>query len=283
MEDNQIIISQIKNHMKSFTKAESKVAEYIIANPNKIIESTIVELAEQSECSEASIIRFCKNLGYKGYHDFKIAMARSIVDPYKHLSTVFEKDDPLEVVINKTFSNLITTLEQTRNILHKAEMEKAVKAIAEAERLVLFGSGGSAVVARDVQHKLLKIGVRAEHFVDADMQLMSASLLEKGDVALGISNSGVNSGTIECLKLARKAKATTIVLTSVGKAPIMKYGDIIIQNNSQETIFKSESSSGRIAQLAILDALVAAISFQEYDKAFNAIQTTRDATSGRKY
>lgn len=283
MENGQVIIDQINSNMKRFTKAEKRVAEYVVAGPNQVIDNTIVELAEQAGCSEASIIRFCKSLGYKGFQDFKIAMARSIVDPYKHLSTVFEKDDNLETIMNKTFTNLISTLDQNRNIVHMDSLEKAVTAILGCRRLEIFGSGGSSVVAKDAQHKLLKVGVRAGHFSDADSQLMAAVLLKKSDVALAISNSGTNRGTMDCLRLAKKEKATTIVLTTVGKVPIMKYADIAIQYNSRESVFKSESSSGRIAQLALIDVITSAISMREYNTAFSAIQKTREATSGRKY
>ena len=283
MENNIGIVEQIHFNMNKFTKTEKKVAEYIAANPSNVIENTVVELAEKSNCSEASIIRFCKNMGYKGYQDFKIMIAKSIVDPYKHLSTVLEKNDSLDSIMNKMFTNLITTLEQNRNIIHTEEMERAVEAILHCRRLEIFGSGGSSIVASDAQHKFLKIGIKAGHYSDADMQLMSADLLEEGDVALGISISGTNSGTTDCLKIAKKEKATTIALTTVGKAPIMKYSDIAIKHNSRETLFKSESSSGRIAQLAIIDILVAAISLREYNGAYQAIQKTREATSSRKY
>jgi DNA-binding MurR/RpiR family transcriptional regulator len=111
---------------------------------------------------------------------------------------------------------------------------------------------------------------------------MSASLLRQGSVAMGISHSGTNEGTIECLRLARDAGATTIVLASQGKSPIIKYGDIVLENATMETIFKSESVSGRIAQLVIMDALIAAVSFRKYDISYEAIQKTRDATSLRK-
>jgi len=82
--------------------------------------------------------------------------------------------------------------------------------------------------------------------------------------------------------LARDAGATTIILASQGKSPILRYGDIVLQNATMETIFKSESVSGRIAQLVILDALIAAVSFRKYDISYEAIQKTRDATSYRK-
>ena len=277
-----VLLLHIKQRFNSFTKSEQKIAQYILDNPEAVVNSTIMELAELSHCSEATIVRFCRSMGYSGFLKFKISYAQNVVDPYKHLNPAFEKGDSSEKILEKVFYNVKLALDQTKSMLDNDTFQKAVEVIHDCKRLEIFGSGGSGIVAKDLQHKLLKIGIKCNIYEDIDLQLMSASLLEKGDVAMGISHSGTNSGTIECLKLAREAGATTIVLVSQGKSPILKYGDLVLRNATMETIFKSESVSGRIAQLVILDALVAALAYKEYDASYSAIQKTRDATSNRK-
>ena len=277
-----VLLLHIKQRFDSFTKSEQKIAQYILDNPEAVVNSTIMELAELSHCSEATIVRFCRSMGYSGFQKFKISYAQNVIDPYKHLNPAFEKEDSTEKIIEKVFYNVKLALEQTKSMLNDDTFEKAVEAIHGCKRLEIFGSGGSGIVAKDLQHKLLKIGIKCNTHEDIDLQLMSASLLGEGDVAMGISHSGTNNGTIECLKLARESGATTIVLVSQGKSPILKYGYIILQNATMETVFKSESVSGRIAQLVLLDALVAALAFSEYDASYSAIQKTREATSSRK-
>ncbi len=277
-----VLLLHIKQKFDAFTKSEQKIAQYILDNPEAVVNSTIMELAELSHCSEATIVRFCRSMGYSGFLKFKISYAQNVVDPYKHLNPTFEKDDSTDKIIEKVFYNVKLALDQTKAILDNDTFQKAVAVIHDCKRFEIFGSGGSGIVAKDLQHKLLKIGIKCNTYEDIDLQLMSASLLGKGDVAMGISHSGTNSGTIECLKLAREAGATTIVLVSQGKSPILKYGDIVLRNATMETVFKSESVSGRIAQLVILDALVAALAYKEYDASYCAIQKTRDATSNRK-
>ena len=277
-----VLLLHIKQRFNSFTKSEQKIAQYILDNPEAVVNSTIMELAELSHCSEATIVRFCRSMGYSGFLKFKISYAQNVVDPYKHLNPAFEKGDSSEKILEKVFYNVKLALDQTKSMLDNDTFQKAVEVIHDCKRLEIFGSGGSGIVAKDLQHKLLKIGIKCNIYEDIDLQLMSASLLEKGDVAMGISHSGTNSGTIECLKLAREAGATTIVLVSQGKSPIVNYGDLVLRNATMETIFKSESVSGRIAQLVILDALVAALAYKEYDASYSAIQKTRDATSNRK-
>jgi DNA-binding MurR/RpiR family transcriptional regulator len=282
MESNMNSIMQIESHMKVFTKTEQRVAKYILNNPDAVIKFNIVELAELSQCSEATIIRFCKSLGYKGFQHFKIVFVKNTSNKNMNVNPEFDVNDSMDAIVNKSFLNLETALTNTKDMLNIAKMEEIVDAILKCKHLVIFGSGGSSIIGLDAQHKFLKIGIEACCYIDADMQLMGASLLNHGDVALGISNSGTNTGTIECLRIAQECKATTIVLTTQGKSPIMKYGDIVLQYNTQEMIFKSESGSGRIMQLALIDILINAISLKIYNKAYKAIQKTRNATAIRK-
>jgi DNA-binding MurR/RpiR family transcriptional regulator len=112
---------------------------------------------------------------------------------------------------------------------------------------------------------------------------MESSQLQEGDVAIGISHSGTNRNVIECLKNARTNGATTIGLTTYGKSPLLKQCDHVLMTSTKETIFKSESVTARIAQLAVIDSLVAIMSLVDYDKAYDAIQKTRNATADRKF
>ena len=139
------------------------------------------------------------------------------------------------------------------------------------------------MVAHDALHKLLKIGICCIVEEDADVQAMESALLKKGDVAIGISHSGTNKGVLDCLRNAKDNGATTVGLTTYGKSPMQRLCDYVLMTSTKETVFKSESVTARIAQLAVIDSLVAVISFMNYDAAYAAIQKTRNATSSHKF
>ena len=173
--------------------------------------------------------------------------------------------------MRKTLQNLnIQIIEQVAGIL------------STARRILLCGTGGSQVVARDAQHKLLKVGIHASAVEDKDIQLMEASLLEREDVLVAFSHSGNNVHTLRAVELARQNRATIVVLTSSGKTQLAQEADYTLTTVSEPTIFSSESGSTRLAQLAVIDCLVAVIAFQDYDKSFRAMYRTREATSENK-
>lgn len=276
-------LENIQSKLKLLTNTEKKVANYILKHSRETLEYTVTELAEHAGVSDATVVRFCRSAGYKGYQDLKIKLAQDAIAPHKHLNTILDEADTPEQITEKIIRSEIRVLEETINLLDMKEMESAAKAIRDADRVCFFGSGGSILVAQDAMHKFLKIGVQSIVQMDADIQAMESALLKKGDVAIGISHSGTNRNVIECLKNARANGATTIALTTYGKSPIQKHCDYLLMTSTKETVFKSESLTARIAQLAVIDSLTAIVSFMDYDKAYEAIQKTRNATSERKY
>ena len=137
-------------------------------------------------------------------------------------------------------------------------------------------------MAKDAYHKFLKIGVHVCAVEDKDIQLMEASLLQQGDVLFAVSHSGNNLHVLRAAEVGKSCGATVVGLTSEGKNRLSKIADYIITTISEETIFRSESASTRLAQLAVMDSLIAIVAFQDYDKSFQAIYKTRASTSDNK-
>lgn len=273
---------KIRGRMHLLTNTEMKVANYVLDNYEEVLNANITELSENAGVSDASVVRFCKSLGYKGYQDFKISAARDVLPRDRHFNPSLEQGDDPETICKKIFTSEVNVLNQTLASLEMNVVYQAAEAIKASGRLIFFGSGGSLLVGKDAQHKFMKIGVRAYVYDDIDMQLMSSSLMEEGDVAFCVSHSGSNYNVLKCMKNAQENGAVAIALVGQGKTPISKRADMVLYTASEETMFQSESVSTRIAQLAIVDALVAIVAFEDYENSYNAIQETRRATSENK-
>lgn len=274
---------KIRGKMNLLTNAEAKIANYVLENYDSVLNSNITELAESAGVSDASVVRFCRSIGYKGYQDFKINAARDGLPKESHLNPSLKQSDDATTICKKIFNTEMAVLDRTLASLDMADVERAADMIRKAEKVVVFGSGGSLLVGKDVQHKLMKIGLQVYVYEDMDMQLMASSLMKNGDVALCLSHSGCNANVVHCMKNASENGTGTIAIVSQGKTPVSKNADIALYTASEEMIFKSESVSTRMAQLAILDCLVAIVAFEDYEDSYNAIQRTRKATSRNKY
>lgn len=273
---------KIRGRMHLLTNTEAKVAGYVLDNYEQVLSQNITELAESAGVSDASVVRFCRSIGYKGFQDFKVNAARDVLPREKHFNPCLEKGDNLETICKKIFTSEVNVLNRTLAGIDMETIADAADKIRRADKLVFFGTGGSLLVGKDAQHKFMKIGIRAMVYDDMDMQLMASSLMEEGEIAFGISHSGSNYKVMNCLKNAKDNGAGTIALVGRGRTPISKMADIALYCASEETMFRSESVSTRIAQLAMIDALVAIVAFEDYENSYTAIQKTRRATSENK-
>lgn len=263
-------------------KTERKIAAYLLENFDKSLHSTLLELADGIGVSDASIVRFCKSIGYTGFQEYKINAAMQCVPEPRLYNPSLSVDDSPAELCNKIFAIESSALEQTKQELDIKVMNEVADLLINAKRINLVGTGGSAISARDFQHKLLKIGVRAELQEDKDLQLMSASLLTENDVLFAISHSGSNLHVAETIDLAKKQNAKVVTLTMKSKNVVVEKADYPLYVVSEKTIFESESFSARLAQLAMLDCLVALMAFKNFDGSLEAMKATRLATSVNK-
>lgn len=263
-------------------KTERKIAAYLLENFDKSLHSTLLELADGIGVSDASIVRFCKSIGYTGFQEYKINAAMQCVPEPRLYNPSLSVDDSPAELCNKIFAIESSALEQTKQELDIKVMNEVADLLINAKRINLVGTGGSAISARDFQHKLLKIGVRAELQEDKDLQLMSASLLTENDVLFAISHSGSNLHIAETIDLAKKQNAKVVTLTMKSKNVVVEKADYPLYVVSEKTIFESESFSARLAQLAMLDCLVALMAFKNFDGSLEAMKATRLATSVNK-
>lgn len=270
---------KIRSHYARFSEKEKKIADYILNNPDKIIHNTINEVAEDLNVADATVFRFCKRIGYKGYQAMKIALASEVVTPIKQIHEEISEEDDEKTVAQKVFKSNIRTLENTLQILETESITKAVDLIRNANRVEFYGTGGSAVIAMDAFHKFIKIGIKAFAFLDSHFQLMSASQLTKNDVAVVISHTGSNKDTLNILDQANVNGAKTIGITSFPKSLLAQKVDVALFTSSDETKFRSEALASRIAQLSLIDALNVNIMKLNKDQANTSIEKMRKAIS----
>ena len=272
---------QIKVLYDEMGRAEKKIADWILENPGKLIPLSISELADECDCSEATIVRFARRLGFDGYQALKISLARE--DNTTSVSESITRDDDCFAIYGKVAQDIYCSLERTKKVLDPASLEMAAGKILSAGRIIIIGLGNSASVAVDMSHKFLRAGCDAVAYTDNHMQAIAASHLTEGDVAIGISHSGSSKDIVEALRLAKGRGATTICLTNYGKSPIQKVSDIILQTYSDETKYSILALNSRIAQLAIVDALYFYIVMKRGDEAIRAIEETEKALLSKKY
>jgi RpiR family carbohydrate utilization transcriptional regulator len=263
--------------------AEKKAAEYIQSNKEEIIHLSIAEVADRSRTSEASVIRLCKRLGYKGFQHIKISLAKEVVGWTHQIHEAIGAEDSIGTIKKKIFQANIQALYDSMEVCEDKEIEKAIEAIRRARHIEMYGNGASGAVALDAQHKLLKLGIKSYVYLDVFLQSMSASVLSEKDVVMAISHTGANKDVIHAVKLDKDQGATIIAITNFSKSPLTRLADIHLYTAANETLFRTDAIASRLAQLTIIDTLFAGIANYDYETYLKVIEKTRNSTINRKF
>lgn len=274
-------VLNIKIKYDSMGKAEKRIADWIMENPGELIPLSISELAEKCGCGEATIVRFSKRLGFKGYQELKISLAQETQSTAVNVN--MSKSDSAYDIYEKVCNDIYCSLERTKKVLEPQTLQNAADAIMSAGKIVIMGLGNSASVATDMAHKLLRLGYNAVAYSDNHMQMIAVSHIKKGDVAIGISHSGSSKDIIEALQTAKQRGAVTVCITNKGKSPIQKHSDMVLYTSSEETKYNLLALNSRIAQLSIIDSLYYYIVFQQSEKALKSINETERSLNTKKY
>ncbi len=262
-------------------ESERKIAEYVLAHPDELIFLSITELADRTATSEATVIRFAQRLGYPGYAAFKIALAMARRAEVPSPGDLGAETD-LAALKRTILAVNIESLKDTAQLLDDAALAQAVEALNNARRIEVYGVGGSAVVAQDAYFMLMQIGLPIIAIVDPHMQLMSAVQLQAGDVALGISLSGSTRDTVESLQAARDAGATCICITRYARSPITRVAHITLLAAAHPATVGGHNLLGRVAQLAVIDVLAAALTLARKEAGIEMLARGRRALSASK-
>ncbi len=235
--------------------AEKKAVDYIISHPELIAKLTIEECAKKAGCSEATIVRLSKRLGYRGFPQLKKDFAEYKPDhDYLEYDEIEKDDDPFKV-LKKVFESSVSAINDTSKIIDRLEFKKALEALLNAKRIMFCGVGDAALVAMEAYQRFTRIGMHCFTHTDPDLQLVQTLQLEKGDVLIAISYSGRSKTVVETAKNAKANGAAVITLTNYPVSPLTKKSDIILQTAAFSRYSTGEIISKRVTELLIIESL----------------------------
>jgi DNA-binding MurR/RpiR family transcriptional regulator len=271
-------LKMIQNMLDQLPASERKIAEFILENPQSVVNSTVSELGIQANTSGAAVIRLCKSLGLNGFQDLKVRIAGDLVKPVEQGYRDIEPGESFYSIVQKTTSNSIQSLRDSEEMINYEELERAVQALLYAKHVHLFGIGASSIIAMDAQQKLIRINKGATSFTDTHLVATLVANASKDDIVFGISHSGETPEVIKVMSLAKERGVKTISLTQYGQSTVSSLADIkLFTSFTKEAPFRSAATSSRLAQLYIIDILFLSMATAQYGETVGYIDKTREA------
>lgn len=261
-------IDQIKN----FTESEQIFIDYIILNPQKIMQLNMKELAKESFVSISTIYRVLEKLELNGIHELKLQISSQFDDYVKELQDVdynypFHKNNTHYQIMKKMYSLYEQSLKSTLNLIDLDIFIKIIHILYHAHQIIIFPSVRYEPIVSTFQQNMLEIGVKIEIANQSYYQHWLSQTFQKDDVVMIISYNNNTPMLLDITKKLKQTHAQTILISATYEEELSKLTDYHLHFPSYEnTQEKIAPFSSRLSLHYLLDCLYACYFSMAYEK-----------------
>jgi len=270
------VLEKIKSVRDTLTRSELKVAELIMAQPERAVSESIAALAEHAGVSEPTVLRFCRALGCRGYQDFKLRLAQNLATGLRFGVPELEPTETAGVLLAKIIDGAVSSLIKLRNMLAPEAIERAIDLLAAAERIEFYGLGGSGIVAADAQHKFFRLGVPVVAYSDPTVFRVAAALMRPGGMVVAVSQTGRTRALLSSVKSALTVGAEVVAITSAG-SPLAKLASVALHVDLLADEDTYAPIKSRMAHLAVIDVLAVGVALRRGPSFLDSLALTQRA------
>lgn len=238
-----------------FSKSDKRIADYLLEHPGAVDAETASSIAEKVGTSPATVVRFCRKLGFKGLTDMKNSAAYTNYIESSTTDMDLKKGDDAETVTNKVLQYMKMVLDQLKLSLEPELLQKAADKLADANHVVILAEGGSGTIARATYDIFLKLAIPCRIVDDIMFQIMEISMMDENDVLFLILNSGRTYNVLQNASYAKQRGIYTIGVVGTKGTPLSKYLDIELPTCIFSSSYLSDISAARLCELVTVSIL----------------------------
>lgn len=257
MKEGQSVLGVICAFYDQFFEAEKKIADCIMERKEDVVEMTVAELAAASQTSDATVSRFCRRCGFKGFQNLKLALAKEVMEE-SHKAVQVSNDidrQKKRQSIQNILANKVAELEETASMINEAELEQVLCLLEQAQTVQVAAVGNTIPVAMDCAFKLNQLGIRAVAGTIWEEEAAHAFNLTSRDVLLLISNSGMSKRLQTLAQGAKENGARLIIITNNPDSPLALLCDHCLVTATREKLLTEEFWFSRIASMLVVEIL----------------------------
>lgn len=260
------VLQVIRENYEKFFSAEKKVADFVLQNPQKAVDSNVSQLAKHSGVSDATVVRMCHHIGYTGYYQFRITLARDLGKlQYGSASPVKSKDS-----VEKVFQEYADALLEIGRTIDSKVMWECVSLLKTCKQAHIMAVGNTSPLAQYMGFRLGRLGVKCTYNVAPEYFLNHVNLADEGDILIAITQSGTSKQVIQGLELGKEKGLKSIAITAFSQSPVSDLADYVLLSSGKEEAFSYYKSYAHLNETAVIDALLNFVTNEELIKTKNA-------------
>ncbi len=238
------VVPIIESNYDNFTNVEKNIADFFIQNRKKM-DFSAKTISESLYVSEASLSRFAKKCGYRGYREFI----------YQYEENFVEKQESITGNTRSVLNAYQELLNKTYSLVDEAQIVRIARYLNQAERVLVCGKGSSGLAASEMEIRFMRIGVDIDSIIDTDLMRMQAVFQNERSMVFGISISGAKEEVLYLLKEAHRRGAKTVLLTAKNKDIFDEFCDEVVLLPSMKYLNHGNVISPQFPILVMLDII----------------------------
>lgn len=260
------VLQVIWENYEKFFSAEKKVADFVLQNPQKAVDSNVSQLAKHSGVSDATVVRMCHHIGYTGYYQFRITLARDLGRlQYGSISPAKSEDS-----VEKVFQEYAKALLEIGRTIDSTVMWECVNLLKTCKQAHIMAVGNTSPLAQYMGFRLGRLGVKCTYNAAPEYFMNHVNLAEKGDILIAITQSGTSKQVIQGLELGKEKGLKSMAITAFAQSPVSHLADYVLLSSGKEEAFSYYKSYAHLNETAVIDALLNFVTNEELIKTKNA-------------
>lgn len=247
------IVPIIEEKYESFTNVEKNIADFFIHNQEKI-DISAKALSKKLFVSEASLSRFAKKCGYKGYREFI----------YQYEKTFVEEKNSITGNTRMVLNAYQELLNKMYALEDKEQIKRICQYLSEASRVFVCGKGSSGHAASEMELRFMRLGVNIRAVLESDHMRMQTVFQDENSLVIGLSIGGMRKDVLYLLKESKKKGAKTILITANKNISFSEFCTEVVFVPSWKELNYGNVISPQFPLLLILDIIYA--NYQEKDR-----------------
>jgi DNA-binding MurR/RpiR family transcriptional regulator len=253
-------INLINKRYNSLRDSEKRVAEFVQKRLEDVVLISLHGLALSSRTSDATVMRFCRSLGYRCFPDFKAALIPELLrrghDTYLQDSKTRASKSAIDVFQRNIHQQVDLTLRNCQ----EEKLRFIARRISESGRILIVGLGGSGGVALIFCDSLGSLGIFSSYLYDRSLIQNMVPTMAVSDVIVGISHSGETEEVVTAVRMAREYGILTVSITNFSPSPLTAVSEHVLLTSVPDNLLGSFSCQARMSQLAVLELVLYEIS-----------------------
>ncbi len=271
----------IERHYTKLTTQQRRIADYLLAHEHTVFAMSVSELAVAAQASEATVVRFAREVGFSGYHELRAALMEEVrqhLTPEDRFATAEPSRAAAGTVVRVADSE-IDNIRHTVTDLDPAELERFVAKLRRADLVATVGLGVSSILARLAQYMLFQIGVRSQFLRrDAITLIEQVELLPRNTTLWVFSLPPYSKQTVAAAARAKERRIPVVAITDRADAPVCEYAYAALPCHSKNLLFTNSISGPLVA----LNAVVTDLALADKARALKQLRLTEEA-AGDEY